>query len=224
MQESRFLRSERERMVREQIEGRGIKDKRLLAAMREIPRHFFVPPEYSQMAYADGPLPIGEGQTISQPYIVALMTSLLNLEGQETVLEIGTGSGYQAAMLAYLAGHVYSIERHADLAQQAREKLQALGLTNVEIVTGDGSRGLSEHAPYQGIMVTAAAPEVPKPYLEQLADGGILVIPVGGFRGQMLEQWIRRREQFDRNTIAPVAFVPLRGDLGFRNGEWPAPY
>jgi len=174
----------RRRMVSEQLSARNIRDRRVLAAMGAVPRHRFVPEEHRHLAYSDGPLPIGGGQTISQPYIVALMTQLLLLDGKETVLEIGTGSGYQAAVLAYLAQQVHTIERQSGLAERARAALTNLGIMNVAVHLGDGSLGLPEHAPYQAILVTAAAPEVPRLLLEQLAEGGRLVLPVGGRLGQ----------------------------------------
>jgi protein-L-isoaspartate(D-aspartate) O-methyltransferase len=188
--------------------------------MERIPRHRFVPPEYQHLAYADGPLPIGQGQTISQPYIVALMTQLLALEGTERVLEIGTGSAYQAAILGELAQEVHTIERHASLAQHAAGVLKELGIENVTVHTGDGSLGLPEHAPYGAILVTAAAPVVQQALLDQLTDGGRLVIPVGGMGGQMLERWQRRGNDFNQAVLVPVAFVPLRGKLGWRDTDW----
>ena len=166
-------------MVAGQLKARDINDGRVLAAMGKVPRHLFLPPDLAPLAYGDHPLPIGGGQTISQPYIVALMTSLLSLEGNETVLEIGTGSGYQAAVLGDLAKNVHTIERHAPLAQRANQILTTLGYTNIFCHTGDGTQGWPEAAPYQGILVTAAAPSPPQPLLDQLADGGKLVIPVG---------------------------------------------
>jgi protein-L-isoaspartate(D-aspartate) O-methyltransferase len=169
---------ERKRMVDQQMVSRGIHDERVLEAMLAIPRHEFVPQDQVRRAYIDAPLPIGNHQTISQPYIVALMTEFLNLKGNETVLEIGTGSGYQAAILGYLAKKVYSIERIPELAERSRSLLHSLQLENIEVVVGDGSYGLPEHAPYQAIIVTAAAPEVPKPLEDQLSDGGRLVAPV----------------------------------------------
>jgi protein-L-isoaspartate(D-aspartate) O-methyltransferase len=205
----------RRRMVTEQLGSRDIRSPRVLEAMLAIPRHRFVPEDERDLAYADAPLPIGYRQTISQPYIVALMSQLLNLSGAERVLEIGTGSGYQAAILASLAGQVYTIERIPELCQQARSVLADLGLENVTIIEGDGTRGLPEHAPFQGIMVTAAAPGVPEPLKEQLSDGGYLVLPVGGRGGQMLERWRRSGDRFDREQIAPVAFVPLIGAHGW---------
>ncbi len=211
---------ERIRMVEEQLRRRGLRDPRLLKAMLTVPRHRFVPPEHRHLAYVDGPLPIGAGQTISQPYIVALMTQLLLLQGDETVLEIGTGSGYQAAILAELARQVHTIERHAELAERAKLILRELGYQNVHVHIGDGSLGLAEFAPYQGILVTAAAPKAPAALLEQLEDGGRLVIPVGGQWGQMLERWTRHGDQFDQEEFVPVAFVPLRGEAGWKEDRW----
>jgi protein-L-isoaspartate(D-aspartate) O-methyltransferase len=212
--------AERERMVKEQLIWRGIHDERLLEAMRAVPRQRFIRPEYQHLAYTDGPLPIGNGQTISQPYIVALMTEMLELEGHETVLEIGTGSGYQAAVLAHLARQVYTVERFSALAGQAAAVLEELGLFNVHVHTGDGSLGLPEHAPYQAILVTAAAPVVPRDLLDQLGDLGRMVIPVGGQGGQYLERWVREGEKFDHQEGVPVAFVPLRGRFGWGQASW----
>ncbi|MCK4740998.1 MAG: protein-L-isoaspartate(D-aspartate) O-methyltransferase [Anaerolineales bacterium] len=203
---------ERKRMVDKQMVRRGIRDERVLEAMRTIPRHEFVPPEQVHQAYVDAPLPIGNSQTISQPYIVALMTELLSLKGDETVLEIGTGSGYQAAILAHLAKKVYSIERIPELAERAQSLLHSLQLENIEVVVGDGSCGLPEHAPYQAIIVTASAPEVPKPLEDQLSDGGRLVVPVGSRVGQVLELWRREGQKLVCEKLAPVAFVPLIGE------------
>lgn len=211
---------ERQHMVERQLETRGIRDQRVLSAMRTVPRHRFVPAEYRHMAYTDGPLPIGRGQTISQPYIVALMTQMLQLEGHETVLEIGTGSGYQAAILAFLASEVHTIERHAELAEHASQVLKSLELTNVQVHTRDGTLGLPEFAPYQAVLVTAAAPQVPQTLLSQLDDGGHLVIPVGGRLGQTLEFWERHDNEFASESQIPVAFVPLRGRYGWQEGEW----
>ena len=209
--------SQRQQMVDNQIARRHIRDPRLLEAMRSIPRHEFVPHEHRHLAYTDGPLPIGLGQTISQPYIVALMTQLLNLQGAENVLEVGTGSGYQAAILAYMARQVHTIERHPELARRAAEILAELGLVNVQVHTGDGSLGLPEFAPYEAIIVTAAAPDTPRPLLEQLADGGRLVLPVGEHGGQYLERWTRQEAHYEKEAIVPVAFVPLIGELGWKN-------
>ena len=211
----------RERMVEEQIRSRGIKDARVLDAMAKIPRHVFVPSENQHLAYADAPLPIGHRQTISQPFIVALMTELLGLQGDETVLEVGTGSGYQAAILGRLAKHVYSLERIPELAEHARGILKVLKLDNVEVLVADGSQGLPEYAPFGGIMVTAAAPRVPVPLKEQLADGGRLVLPVGEQAGQILECWERQGDDFSRERVAPVAFVPLVGEHGWNSDDRP---
>jgi len=220
MDEEAFYTQERLRMVEEQIQARNIYDERVLEVMRKVPRHRFVPPEHWHLAYADCPLPIGQSQTISQPYIVSLMTELLMLGGNEVVLEIGTGSGYQAAVLSLLARQVYTIERHKRLATQAAIVLAELGLTNVQVLVGDGSLGWPEHAPYDGVIATAAAPRVPKPLLEQLADGGHLVIPVGSRGGQYLERWVRQGEKFVREQGVPVAFVPLLGEYGWQETSW----
>lgn len=220
MEEDAFYAKERLHMVEEQLIGRDVRDERVLEAMRAVPRHRFVPQEYRHMAYSDGPLPIGSGQTISQPYIVALMTQLLRLQGDENVLEIGTGSGYQAAVLGYLAKQVHTIERHAELAEGAAGVLRGLGLDNVCVHIGDGSLGLREFAPFQAILVTAAAPDVPKALLEQLDEGGRLVVPVGGRMNQFLERWERHGTSFEQELLVPVAFVPLRGHYGWNEEKW----
>lgn len=212
--------SARHYMVTEQLLARGITDPRVLEAMSALPRHLFVPEEVREHAYADGPLPIGENQTISQPYIVALMTQLLRLEGHETVLEVGTGSGYQTALLCTLARQVFSVERYEALAQRATRILHELGYENLAIMTGDGSRGLLAHGPFDAILITAAAPSVPQTMLEQLAEGGRLVVPVGGAEGQVLERWTRRGRRFKHEKIIPVSFVPLRGKYGWQEQDW----
>jgi protein-L-isoaspartate(D-aspartate) O-methyltransferase len=209
----------RDEMVAEQIERRHLKNPALLAALRKIPRHRFVPPDVQYAAYEDRPLLIGENQTISQPYIVALMTNLLRLQGGETVLEIGTGSGYQAAILGILAKQVYTIERYPSLAKRAEKTLKELEILNVRVLTGDGSCGWPEYAPYDGIMVTAAAPDVPKPLLEQLKVGGRLVLPVGSLGIQYLQTWDRTESGYQHEAVVPVAFVPLRGEYGFEK-DW----
>jgi protein-L-isoaspartate(D-aspartate) O-methyltransferase len=209
----------RHRMVEEQLFGRDIRDPRVLDAMRSVPRHRFVPQRQRHLAYSDGPLMIGHNQTISQPYIVALMTELLALKGDEIALEVGTGSGYQAAILGILAREVHTIERHTELAESAQAVLKEIGLANVHVHTGDGSVGLAAYAPYQAILVTAAAPRVPQPLFDQLADGGRLVLPVGSLGGQVLECWERNGDQFNRRVITAVAFVPLRGAYGWEE-EW----
>lgn len=221
MADDRELESARERMVEQQLARRGIRDPRVLEAMRSVPRHRFVPPQDQPLAYADGPLPIGHRQTISQPFIVALMTQLLELEGEEKVLEVGAGSGYQAAVLAHLAQHVYSVERIPELATRAEAVLRELGYKNVQIEVGDGTQGLPEHAPYDGIIVTAAAPRVPQPLKDQLAEGGRLVLPVGSQMGQMLERWRREGDEYQRETLTPVAFVPLVGEEGWESDDRP---
>lgn len=220
MDEEAYYTSERLRMVDEQIAGRDIDDQAVLQTMRKVPRHCFVPRENRHLAYADCPLPIGQEQTISQPYIVALMTQLLLLQGKEIVLEIGTGSGYQAAILGTIVTQVYSIERHKRLADQATKVLAELGLTNVSVKIGDGSLGWPEHAPYNAILATAAAPRVPQALLDQLADGGRLVIPVGSQGGQYLERWFRFGEKLHREQGVPVAFVPLVGKFGWSEDSW----
>ena len=220
MEDEAYFANLREYMVKEQIISRGIHDERLLMALRRVPRHVFVPEEYASIAYSDGPLPIGHGQTISQPYIVALMTELLELKGEENVLEVGTGSGYQAALLARLASQVHTIERHEVLAEKAEQILIHLGLTNVFVHVGDGSLGLPRYAPFQAIMVTAAAPRVPQPLFDQLADGGRLVLPEGGAGGQILDRWRKQGAEYKQEHIAPVAFVPLRGQHGWKEDNW----
>ena len=210
----------RNRMVTEQIISRGIHNERVLDALRRVPRHWFVPEEYANIAYSDSPLPIGNGQTISQPYIVALMTELLELEGEENVLEVGTGSGYQAALLACLAHQVHTIERHVELAEKADEVLMRLGMNNVQVHVGDGSLGLPKYAPFHAIMITAAAPRVPQPIFDQLTEGGRLVLPEGGAGGQMLDRWRKQGSEYKQEHIAPVAFVPLRGQHGWKEDNW----
>jgi protein-L-isoaspartate(D-aspartate) O-methyltransferase len=204
---------DRRRMIEEQIVGRGLRDPRLLAAFESVPRHLFVLDDDFALAYADGPLPIGFDQTISQPYVVALMTSLLQLEGTERVLEVGTGSGYQAAILSHMAGEVHTIEYLPQLAERAKRLLS--DYPNVFCHIGDGSLGWQESAPYDAIMVTAAAPETPRALLDQLKDGGRLVIPVGRRGYQKLELWTRQEDRFDCNELLEVAFVPLRGKYGW---------
>jgi protein-L-isoaspartate(D-aspartate) O-methyltransferase len=211
---------ERKQMIKEQIERRGLRERRLLTALETVPRHLFVPEEYRYAAYEDGPLPIGFGQTISQPYIVALMTDFLSLKGNERVLEVGTGSGYQAAILGMLAEEVHTVEFIPELATQADKLLKALGMVNVRVHFGDGSLGLPEFAPYQGILVAAAAPQVPKALLNQLEDGGRLVLPVGSRGMQILEIWERNGDKFDSKTETAVAFVPLRGEQGWDQKKW----
>jgi protein-L-isoaspartate(D-aspartate) O-methyltransferase len=206
----------REAMVANQIEMRGVRDPRVLAAMRVVPRHHFVPAYQQGSAYRDSPLPIGQGQTISQPYIVALMSEMLELKGDERVLEIGTGSGYQAAILAQLAAEVISVERFASLAQEARERLAELEVENVRVEVGDGSLGWPADAPYDAIIVTAASPRVPLPLEEQLAEGGRLIVPAGQRYTQSLVRVRRRGGRLKRETTIGVAFVPLIGQHGWQ--------
>jgi len=206
---------ERLRMVEHQIRARGIANPRLLSAMREIPRHHFIPPPYSASAYEDAPLPIGNGQTISQPYIVALMTELLDPRSEDLILEIGAGSGYQAAILSKLARHVTSIERIPGVADLARRNLAELGLKNIRIIVGDGTWGYPEHAPYNGIIITAATPEIPQPLIDQLAVGGILVAPVGSRDIQELVTLTRNENGIVRSSHGGVRFVPLIGEHGW---------
>ena len=207
-------------MVEKQIISRGITDARVLAAMRAVPRHAFVPDKYLEEAYEDHPLPVGEGQTISQPYIVAFMTSHLELTGSEKVLEIGTGSGYQAAILARLAKEVHSVERIPELASKAEATLKRLGFDNVAVHAGDGSLGWPEAAPYDRIIVTAAAPSVPDALTDQLKAGGRLIIPVGERWHQMLEEWEKTSAGLIKKEVLSVVFVPLLGQKGWQDGDW----
>ena len=199
----------RQRMVESQLRARGIGDERVLAAMLRVPRHEFAPERYRDQAYDDHPLPIGEGQTISQPYIVARMLESLTLSPVDKVLEIGTGSGYLTALLAELAAEVFSVERHAILADAARNLLTVMGYNNVTVIVGDGSRGLIERAPYDAVIVSAAAAEVPGALLEQLAEGGRLIIPIGTTDSQQL-QLIRMENGEPRTSLRELCrFVPL---------------
>jgi protein-L-isoaspartate(D-aspartate) O-methyltransferase len=202
-------------MVRVQLLKHGIRDRRVLSAMRSVPREAFVPAHLRQFAYADCPLPIGADQTISQPLMVATMLAALGLAGNERVLDVGTGSGYQAALLGELAREVVSIEVVPALAAKAAAALARLGYDNVEVVTADGSRGWPSRAPYDAIVVGAGAPEVPRPLIEQLAPGGRLVVPVGGDREQQLVRVTRSRDQLVEERLGPCIFVPLVGSHGF---------
>lgn len=195
-------------MVEVQIAGRGIKNAKVLDAMRKVPRHVFVPEELKGFAYADEPLPIGEGQTISQPYIVAYMTEMLELRGAERVLEVGTGSGYQSAILAEIVKEVFTIEVVAALSERAQEVLKSLGYINIQFKIGDGTRGWKDFAPYEAIMVTAAPGSVPKALQEQLQIGGRMIIPVGVDYQELV--LVRREEKtFKETRLLPVRFVPL---------------
>ena len=210
--------AERERMVARQIAARGIADPRLLAAMRDVPREAFVPDHLRARAFDDSPLPIEAGQTISQPYIVALMIEAARLRVDDRVLEIGAGSGYAAAVMAQLAGRVLAVERHAVLARLAAARMERLGFANVTIVEGDGSNGLPDEAPFDAILVAATGPDVPEVLLEQLAEGGRLVMPIGAAHG--LQSLIRMTRlapgRFERADLGGVRFVPLIGAHGFR--------
>lgn len=201
-------------MIETQLKARGIKNPGVLDAFDKVERHKFVLPELKSSAYGDFPLSIGEGQTISQPYMVALMTECLELRPSDTVLEIGTGSGYQTAILAELSRHVYSIERHEVLASKAESLLKELGYGNVSIMAGDGTLGWQEHAPFDKIMVTAAVPRVPLPLLEELRNGGKLVIPLGGSFGQVLTLAEKVGEKITYQKICDCVFVPLVGKYG----------
>jgi protein-L-isoaspartate(D-aspartate) O-methyltransferase len=206
----------RRRMVHEQLVARGIRDKRVIDAMMKVPRHLFMEEGLWHQAYGDFPLPIGEGQTISQPYIVALMTEALQLTGGEKVLEIGTGSGYQAAVLAELTKQVFSIERISTVASKARKILDALGYANVLIRVSDGTHGWPEEAPFAGIIVTAGAPEIPHTIVEQLEVGGRLVIPVGDEYSQTLLKVVKKEQGYKREDLGGVRFVKLIGDYGWK--------
>lgn len=208
---------QRKRMVDEQLIPRGISDARVLSAFRKVPRENFVPEAFKVSSYADSPLPIGSGQTISQPYIVAVMTEALGLEGDEKVLEVGTGSGYQAAILAEICGQVYTIEREKPLLDRAEKVLTEEGYKNIKFVCGDGTKGFEEASPFDGIIVTAAAPYVPDSLKEQLSDGARLVIPVGELYSQMLISITRKGDDFIQENICGCVFVPLIGEDGWKN-------
>ena len=209
----------RHEMVETQIRKRNVTNSRVLECLDRVPRHEFVPAEFRGRAYEDAPLPIGEGQTISQPYIVAAMTAALRLQGTERVLEIGTGFGYQAAVLACLGHEVFSVEFRAALATEAAERLSRLGYTNVHVHCGDGTLGLPEFAPYDAILVAAAAPSVPAPLLAQLADGGRMVVPVGGVENQDLRLIERSHDTFQTTLLEPCRFVPLLGAHGWKESS-----
>ena len=200
-------------MVNEDLRGRDITDPRVLEAMGRVPRHKFVDPGYENLAYSDFPLPIGEGQTISQPYIVALMTEVLELKPNERVLEIGTGSGYQAAVLAELVKEVYTIEIVESLAKEARDRLHELGYNNVEVRHGDGYRGWPKHAPFDAIILTAAAPRILQPLIDQLQVGGRMVLPVEGMMFQKLLLVTKEIDGISKQTVTGVRFVPMTGDV-----------
>ena len=209
--------AERKRMVEHQLRGRGISDQRVLAAMKTVPRHRFLPNPEDAAAYDDHPLPIGSGQTISQPYMVALMTECLHLQGAETVLEIGTGSGYQAAILGALSRRVVTVERFPSLAQRARDILTELGCANVDVVVGDGTLGWPDAAPYDRIIVTAAAPKVAQPWTEQLSEEGRLVLPLGDRWSQTLTIVTKRDAKLHCEPVCGCVFVPLIGEHGWQD-------
>ena len=207
----------RRQMTNVQLAQRGIRDLHVLHAMESVPRHRFLPPSLQAQAYEDTALPIGSGQTISQPYIVARVTELLRITAAKyaTVLEIGTGSGYQAAILAQLAKHVFTIECVPALAQTATNRLCALGVENVKVITGDGGAGLQKFAPFDAILLSAATPTVPSTLFTQLADGGRLVAPVGSRNQQQLLRWVKSGHRLKKERFTPVRFVPLIGKWGF---------
>lgn len=207
---------ERERMVKEQIVARGVEDIRVIQAMKKVPRHLFIDKTYYHQAYNDYPLPIGQNQTISQPYMVASMTELLELKDDERVLEIGTGSGYQTAILALLCSKVYSVERISELTRKARLTLKQLGFSNINLIVRDGTLGWSDFAPYNGIIVTAGAPEIPNALIEQLANNGRMVIPVGNEASQTLNFVEKHKGRIYRKEFFGCTFVPLVGKGGWK--------
>jgi protein-L-isoaspartate(D-aspartate) O-methyltransferase len=204
-------------MLENQLKSRGIKDINVLKIMSEVPREEFVPENMKNSAYDDGPLSIGKGQTISQPYMVAVMTEFLALTGKEKVLELGTGSGYQTAILCHLSREVLSIERIPELAKEAKEKLKKLGYKNFKIKTGNGTTGWEEEAPFDGIIVTAGSPEIPDSLKSQLAENGRLVIPVGDRYTQTLFRITKKRDSFTKEEFTQCVFVPLIGKYGWKN-------
>lgn len=213
------FKSLQEEMVAQQIMRRGVVTPRVIEAFKKVPRHLFVPEQFQSHSYNDHPLPIGEGQTISQPYIVALMTDLLDLSGEDKVLEIGTGSGYQAAILAELAKEVYTTERHKLLAERAEKIFKELNYQNVKVLVGDGTKGWREFSPYQKIIVTASAPDVPQPLFIQLDEMGKLVIPIGGRWSQDLTLIEKRKGKMIRKSVCGCVFVPLIGEYGYRDTD-----
>ncbi|MFA5116432.1 MAG: protein-L-isoaspartate(D-aspartate) O-methyltransferase [Candidatus Omnitrophota bacterium] len=204
----------RKMMVREQICSRGIKDSRVIASFLKVERHKFIPEKNRNSAYADHPVPIGEGQTISQPYIAALMTECLELKGNERILEIGTGSGYQAAILAELTKEVFSVERFPTLAQQARSVLEGSGYSNIKVKVEDGTLGWKEEAPFDRIIVTAASPEIPQPLIDQLGEGGKLIMPIGETFSQVLTVAEKKNGELVSRGVCGCVFVPLVGKFG----------
>jgi len=206
----------RKRMVEEQLISRGIKNERVLNVFRKVERHKFIPEDLRPSAYSDFPVPIGEGQTISQPYIVALMTELLDLSGKEKVLEVGTGSGYQTAILAELAKEVLSIERFENLAKRTQDTLNGLGYSNIKIKVGDGSLGWPEETPFDRIIITAASPRVPLPLSDQLKENGKLILPLGESFSQVLTLFEKKKDKLESTEICGCVFVPLVGKYAFK--------
>jgi protein-L-isoaspartate(D-aspartate) O-methyltransferase len=213
------FKEQRELMVKTQLIPRGITDERLIAVMKRVPRHLFVPEEIQHRAYDDMALSIGEGQTISQPYMVAVMTELLDLQGNERVLEIGTGSGYQAAVLAELSREVYTVERIAALADAATERFKSIRYANIHVKVSDGTLGWPEKAPFDRIIVTAGTPTIPEPIVDQLADGGIIVAPVGDRLSQQLLKIIKIKDNLREEYHTPCVFVPLIGQYGWKSED-----
>lgn len=211
------FRKERRHMVKTQLISRGITDKDTIGAFKSVPREAFMPKKYRYSAYQDHPAPIGSGQTISQPYMVALMTQSLSLKKDDTVLEVGTGSGYQAAILAKICRKVYGVERFPHLAKKAKHSLENEGIENVQIKEGDGTIGWPKHAPYDAIVVTAAAPRIPEPLVKQLKEGGRLVIPVGSMNSQSLIRATKKDQKLEKESICGCVFVPLVGKFGWSN-------
>lgn len=212
----RDLAKAKERMLKKHLAARGITNERVLDVFREVLREEFIPDRLRDLAYEDYPLSIGEGQTISQPYVVAFMTQLLDPKADDVVLEVGTGSGYQVAILSRLVKQVYTIERFEELGNKAREVLRQLGYDNVEVITGDGSKGLPEKAPFDGIIVTAGSPNIPQPLVEQLKVGGRLVIPVGT-TSQEMTKVVKAKEGIQKEVFPGFRFVPLVGEFGFKD-------
>jgi len=211
------LTEQRQHMVKTQLIPRGISDQRVLAAFAKVPREKFIPSALRDSAYDDSALPIGQDQTISQPYMVAVMTEKLKLLGSETVLEIGTGSGYQVAILAELAKKVYTIERFETLSQQAKQTIKSLGYSNVEFLVGDGTEGYSDAAPYDAIIVTAGCPRIPQPLIDQLKNSGRLVLPLGTSWQQMLTTVTKHGSKLNKEESVPCVFVPLIGKFGWQS-------
>ncbi len=219
MNEAIPFESDRRAMVEYQLRRRGIRDERVLKAMFDVPRHEFVLPAHLDHAYEDRPLPIGETETISQPYIVAAMTQAVRVEAGDKALEVGTGAGYQAAILAYLGAKVYTVERNFQLVESTRQRLAQLGYAGIEVIWGDGTEGYAPAAPYQVIVVTAAAPTVPATLLDQLAEGGRMVIPVGDLRHQDLNLILKHGTEISTQFLDPCQFVPLIGKYGWPKKE-----